>query len=1168
MTVRIVHKGKGKGREAGRRNWKRAGRRLLPLMLALALTSTLLPLSAFASSSGPNAASGSQPTASVPTGTATATTDSGTTVTSTPASSVPMTQGTVPKSQAEQSAPRSNTPSSLPVLTTSQPVQQPSSSSPADTTSGSKKVELTKTGPASASPGDTIAFTISVHARAALTGVSVSDPLTGLDYSIGSMASDEWVTVPSDLTRYTIPENFPGSRLVNFATARGNWVGGVTLDSASCAVAIQQARIAIQKTIQGQSAPNWHAGVGDNLVFKLKVSNTGNVSLDNVTVSDPLTGFSSDVGTLAPGHSETELTSYTVKAQDPDPLVNTASASGEALGELVSAHASIGIRRDKASLDITKTGPETAFPGEQVEYHIRVVNTGDSTLSPVNVDDEQVGFHHAIASLKPGQCWEHEVDYTIPSDLTGTEFTNTAAASVKSDETGDVSDTASWNLRLTARPAPGIQLVKEGPSTARPGDTVTYKFTVTNCGGTALTNVKVIDPMLGGEVWGLPRLDAGESREFTRTYRIDGHLKGETLENQACASACYKGGKCESKSGCRTAIDHEKLEKPALNIDKDGPCDAWVGGRIEYHFKVRNTGNVKLENVVLDDALLGISGMDLGSLKLGQCREFELPYTVGANDPEWLVNEASVKGESEWGAACASDSCETLVKKAAIGVEKTTDVTCARVGDTIRYLINVTNTGNVWLWNVHVEDPMFGGITSWAPALPPRGDYSLLKTYTVRDADPGTLINNVTACAVPTCGCPVRATGSATVRIIHPGIALVKTASTDCARVGDVITYSFAVKNTGDCKLTNVAVTDSMVTVSPIGDLDPGEERTVTAGHTVADADPAKLVNKATVSGTPECGPAVTGDGSASVSVIHPAVELTKSAPALAAIGDKITYSYKVKNTGDSKLTNITVSDDLLGPIGPFGDLEPGAEQTITVDYTVKASDSPAITNTATVTATPACGPDVTDNSRWTVNITGGLPGGRIQITKVNATGDVTEGDTVDFTITVKHAGATQIEAPVALTDSFDGALLKYKSATVSPDSVGSGTLVWNDLSSGNGLATGESASVTVTFQAAGEGTAVNSATVSAHDANGALLSGSATANVTIAAAVAPGTPTTPSVVGTVSTRTTSESGTLPFTGDRLSGFFVLAFVLIPLGLAMMALAFVTRRRSLKKAAQ
>ncbi|HEY5531256.1 MAG TPA: hypothetical protein VIK22_04585 [Candidatus Anoxymicrobiaceae bacterium] len=125
MTVRIVHKGKDKNRETGRRNWKRTGRRLLPSMLALALISTLLPLSAFASSSGPNAASGSQPVASFPIGTATGTTDSGTTVTSTPVSSAPMTQGTVPKAQAEQSAPGSNDPSSLPASTTSRSLKKP-----------------------------------------------------------------------------------------------------------------------------------------------------------------------------------------------------------------------------------------------------------------------------------------------------------------------------------------------------------------------------------------------------------------------------------------------------------------------------------------------------------------------------------------------------------------------------------------------------------------------------------------------------------------------------------------------------------------------------------------------------------------------------------------------------------------------------------------------------------------------------------------------------------------------------------------------------------------------------------------------------------------------------------------------------------------------------------
>ncbi|MFA9192761.1 hypothetical protein AAGV28_15415, partial [Flavobacterium sp. FZUC8N2.13] len=84
-------------------------------------------------------------------------------------------------------------------------------------------------------------------------------------------------------------------------------------------------------------------------------------------------------------------------------------------------------------------------------------------------------------------------------------------------------------------------------------------------------------------------------------------------------------------------------------------------------------------------------------------------------------------------------------------------------------------------------------------------------------------------------------------------IALVKTASVSGTGIlGDVITYTFAVTNTGNTTLSNVVVTDPMVgltiTGNPIATLAVGASSAVITGTytiTQADIDAGKVVNTA-----------------------------------------------------------------------------------------------------------------------------------------------------------------------------------------------------------------------------------------------------------------------------------------------------------------------------------
>jgi len=67
------------------------------------------------------------------------------------------------------------------------------------------------------------------------------------------------------------------------------------------------------------------------------------------------------------------------------------------------------------------------------------------------------------------------------------------------------------------------------------------------------------------------------------------------------------------------------------------------------------------------------------------------------------------------------------------------------------------------------------------------------------------------------------------------------------------------------------------------------------------------------------------------VDVLKPGIKITKTAdPTVIHSGDLVTYTFLVENTGDCKLYNIMVTDDVLGAIGGPFDLDKGETKTLT----------------------------------------------------------------------------------------------------------------------------------------------------------------------------------------------------------------------------------------------
>ncbi|HEX9766045.1 MAG TPA: hypothetical protein VGA36_04725, partial [Nitriliruptorales bacterium] len=91
---------------------------------------------------------------------------------------------------------------------------------------------------------------------------------------------------------------------------------------------------------------------------------------------------------------------------------------------------------------------------------------------------------------------------------------------------------------------------------------------------------------------------------------------------------------------------------------------------------------------------------------------------------------------------------------------------------------------------------------------------------------------------------------------------------------------------------------------------------------------------------------------------------------------ETVTYTYVVTNTGDVTLVNVTLVDDVLGPIVlPDTTLEPGESVTVTAVHTLSADDPDTIVNVATVTGDPIHGaPTVEALDDETVSVIEVLP--------------------------------------------------------------------------------------------------------------------------------------------------------------------------------------------------
>ena len=447
-----------------------------------------------------------------------------------------------------------------------------------------------------------------------------------------------------------------------------------------------------------------------------------------------------------------------------------------------------------------------------------------------------------------------------------------------------------------------------------------------NAAGT-ISNIQGADSKQDGKVTILTISSLAPKAEATITYDyvVQEADKGNTISNAAVGTPANPEDPDGEKPGDNTdnPVENPKLEvrKDIVSItaadgtqkDKAGKAD--LNDIITYNVTVTNTGNMKLTNVKITDSLEGIQlaegqSFDLGILEAGEAKTVTYTYQVKESDlGKSILNTATATGKvpedpedapkpegKDEKEVPTEDSVRkyTIIKTASASTHENG---MFKAGETIHYTLTVTNTGNQTLENVEITDTLnaAGTISNIQGAdskqdgkvtiltissLAPKAEATITYDYVVQEADKGNTISNA---AVGTPANPEDPDGekpgdntdnpveNPKLEVRKDIVSITAADGTQKDKAGkadlnDIITYNVTVTNTGNMKLTNVKITDSLEGIQlaegqsfDLGILEAGEAKTVTYTYQVKESDLGKsILNTATATGDVPEDPADT----------------------------------------------------------------------------------------------------------------------------------------------------------------------------------------------------------------------------------------------------------------------------------------------------------------------
>lgn len=610
----------------------------------------------------------------------------------------------------------------------------------------------------------TYSFLVTNTGNVPLTGVSVTDTAfsgTGTPPVVSCPASTLSAGAAFTCTAsYTLTQpDIDAGQVTNSAEASGIPPSGVAVtDTASALIAGTIApALDLIKTADSSGVQS-PARAGDVINYNFTVTNTGNVDLVDVAVTDELSGLGTIAytwpgmaGSLAPGQSATATAGYVVQQGDVDAgqVTNLATANGTAPGAPPVASspettATPLVPGPELLLDKTAAADfgTPALPGDLITYRYTVTNTGNVTLANVSVTDLLPGLSPATYAwpgaagvLAPGQTVTAAATYPITqADIDAAAVTNSATASGTTPAGAQTPSNQAGTVTPIVR-APLIALTKTANSPGvedppRPGNPITYTFTVTNAGNTTLSGVAISDrlPGLSSLTYVWPGADGvlmpGQSATATAGYLVtQADIIAGNVTNSAVASGTAPDNTPVESAPESTVVPlgaapSLALTKSATPMDQDGYL---AGVVVTYSYVVTNTGNVPLDDIEIAET--GFTGT--GPVPAAVCPQGTLPaagqvtctatyvLTQADVDAGQLTNTATPTGIPPAGPPVSSNESSTVIPEGlvpALSLAKTADQTeVTAPGQVIRYTFVLTNTGNVSLRDTAVTETGFSG---------------------------------------------------------------------------------------------------------------------------------------------------------------------------------------------------------------------------------------------------------------------------------------------------------------------------------------------------------------------------------------------------------------------------------------------------------------------------